>query len=71
MEAKQKAFQMKKVSHSYDDRGRYKFGARYLGWVVVIHDPEDERIIHSQSLPAPLAGKFGEQVSHLEARVEL
>jgi hypothetical protein len=63
---KQKAFQMKKFRHSYDDRGSYKFGARYLGWVVLIHDPEDKRIIHSQSLPAPVVGKFGEKFMTLK-----
>jgi hypothetical protein len=65
---KQKALPMKKFRHSYDDRGSYKFGARYLGWVVLIHDPVDKRIIHSQSLPAPLVGKFGEKFLKLQPR---
>ncbi len=60
-------FQMKKVSRNYDDRGDAKFGARYLGWVVLIHDPEDGRIIHSQSVPGPLAEKFGRKFLKLEA----
>ena len=34
---------------------------------MVIHDPEDERIIHIQSIPEPLAGKFGRQFLTLEA----
>lgn len=55
----QQAFQMKKISRNYDDRGYAKFGARYLGWVVLIHDPEDERVIFCQSVPVPLAQKFG------------
>lgn len=61
------ALQMKKISRNYDDRGYSKFGARYLGWVVLIHDPEDDHIIQSQSVPAPLAGKFGRKFLKLEA----
>ena len=61
------AFQMKQVSRTFDDRGTYRYGARYLGWVVVIHDPEDDRVIHIQSMPEPLAGKFGRQFLKLEA----
>jgi hypothetical protein len=66
---KQKVFQMKKFRHSYDDRGSYKSGARYLGWVVLIHDPQDKRIIHSQSLPAPVVGKFGEKFLTLKPQL--
>ena len=64
---KQTSFLMKKFRHTYDDRGYYKFGSRYLGWVVLIHDPEDKRIMHSQSVPAPLAAKFGEKFLSLTA----
>jgi hypothetical protein len=56
---RQKAFTMKKFSHTYDSRGSAKYGSRYLGWVVYVHDAEDNRIIHSQSVPATLAAKFG------------
>jgi hypothetical protein len=64
---KEGACQMKPVSRAFDDKGTYKFGARYLGWVVLIHDPDDGRIIFSQSLPAPLAGKFGGKFLKLES----
>jgi hypothetical protein len=64
---KQKAFPMKKFRHTYDDRGSYKFGSRYLGWIVVIHDPDDKRIIYSQSIPSTLAGKFDEKFLTLKA----
>lgn len=66
---KQKVFQMKKFRHSYDDRGSYKSGSRYLGWVVLIHDPDDKRIIHSESLPAPVVGKFGEKFLTLKPQL--
>jgi hypothetical protein len=64
---KQQSFLMKKFRHSYDDRGSYKFGSRYLGWVVLVHDSEDKRIMHSQSVPAPLAAKFSEKFLGLTA----
>jgi hypothetical protein len=60
-------FEMKKVSRNYDDRGYSKFGARYLGWVVLVHDPEHGRILHMQSVPTPLAEKFGQQFLKLQA----
>jgi hypothetical protein len=64
---KEGAFQMKPVSRTFDDRGDYKYGARYLGWVVVISDPEDDRVIHAQSIPEPLAGKLGGKFLKVEA----
>jgi hypothetical protein len=54
----QKALPMKKFSYTYDSRGGAKYGSRYLGWVVIVHDPEDNRIIHCQSVPTTLVGKF-------------
>lgn len=64
---RQKAFPMKKFRHTYDDRGENKYGSRYLGWVVLIHDPTDQRIMHSQSVPPPLAGKFGGKFLYLNS----
>lgn len=64
---KEGVFQMKPVSRTFDDRGSYRYGARYLGWVVVINDPEDGRIIHCQSVPEPIAGKFGAKFLKVEA----
>jgi hypothetical protein len=64
---KEGLLQMERISHVFDDSGGYKRGARYLGWVVVIQDPEDGRIIHSQSIPEPLSAKFGRQFLKLES----
>jgi hypothetical protein len=64
---KEGLLQMDRISHVFDDSGSYKRGARYFGWVVVIHDPEDNRIILCQSLPAALSEKFGTQFLKLEA----
>lgn len=55
---KQSVFQMKKFSHTYDNRGYAKYGARYLGWVVFIHEEGGNRIILAKSVPASLADKF-------------
>lgn len=57
---------LKKVSRNYDDRGNAQFGARYLGWVVLVHDAEDDRILQIQSVPGPLAEKFGRQFLKLQ-----
>lgn len=65
---KQQSFLMNQFRHTYDDRGSYKYGSRYLGWVVLIHDPEDSRVMHSQSVPATLAGKFGGKFLTLTAK---
>lgn len=64
---KEGLLQMERISHVFDDSGSYKRGARYYGWVVVIHDPEDDRVIHCKSIPEPLSGKFGRQFLKLEA----
>jgi hypothetical protein len=64
---KQTPFLMKRFKHTYDGRGDYKYGSRYLGWVVLIHDPENKRVIHSQSVPTTLAGKHGGKFLDLKA----
>lgn len=53
-------FQVKAISSPYDNRGYAQFGSRYLGYVWVIHNPEDSRIVASASVPTNLAGKHGE-----------
>ncbi len=60
------AFQMKKISRNFDDRGYAKFGARYLGWVVLVYDGEDKRILCASSVPAALAAKFGAKILELK-----
>jgi hypothetical protein len=52
-------FKMKKIYQNYDDRGSAQFGARYLGYVVIIHDPETNEIYHKKSVPTTIAEKYG------------
>jgi hypothetical protein len=66
---KQEVFQMKKIRHTYDDRGYAKYGARYLGWVALIHDEEGEAIISGKSVPSTLVDKYG--IKLLKLRTEL
>lgn len=64
---KEGVLQMKRISHVFDDRGSYRYGARYLGWVVVIQDVEDGRVIMTQSLPQTLSEKYGRKFLTLKA----
>lgn len=52
-------YQIAKISSAYDTRGYAKFGARYCGYVVLIHDEAGEKILDSQSVPPGLDEKFG------------
>lgn len=63
---KEGVLQMKPISHMFDDRGSYRYGARYLGWVVVIED-EDGGVIMTQSVPAAIAEKYGRKFLTLDA----
>lgn len=63
---KQSVFQLKKFSHTYDNRGYAKYGARYLGWVVFIHNEDGKRIILAKSVPASLADKFATKFQTLK-----
>lgn len=48
-----------KISAAYDTRGYAKFGARYIGYVMVIHDDDGEKVYHSSSVPTSLVGDRG------------
>ncbi len=52
-------FQMESFSSPYDDRGYAKFGARYLGYVVMIHNKERTNIFSSKSVPDALVKNWG------------
>lgn len=51
----QKEFEMSKISSAYDNRGYAKFGARYLGYVVLIHDQEGKKMQMIESIPSTVA----------------
>ena len=51
------AFQLEAVTHQYDDTDNMTFGSRYLGYVILIHDPKTKEIIHAKSVPAALANR--------------
>jgi len=52
-------FEIGKISSAYDTRGYAKFGARYAGYVVLIHDESGEKLYDAESIPTALAPKFG------------
>lgn len=54
-----KAFEIEKISVAYDTRGYAKFGARYCGYVVLIHNPEGDKLLDRDSVPPAMAEKFG------------
>jgi hypothetical protein len=47
-------FAMEPITAAFDDRGYAKFGARYLGYVVLIHDEAGTQIYDSEAIPATL-----------------
>lgn len=49
-----KEFKVGKISSAYDNRGYAKFGARYGGYAVVVHDPAGEFTYSSKSVPSAL-----------------
>lgn len=40
------------VTCAYDDRGYSKFGARYLGYAIIVHDADGKKTFDSVSVPA-------------------
>jgi hypothetical protein len=40
------------ITCAYDDRGFAKFGARYLGYAIVVHDAAGKKVFDSNSVPA-------------------
>ena len=54
-----KVFEIERISAAYDTRGYAKFGARYCGHVVIIHDPTGKEMLDSDSVPPALADKVG------------
>jgi hypothetical protein len=40
------------ITCAYDDRGFAKFGARYIGYAVIVHDAAGKKVFDSASVPA-------------------
>jgi len=49
-------FEMKEISQAYDNRGYAQFGARYLGYVVLIHSPDGKTLYDFKAVPEALGG---------------
>lgn len=61
-------FQAGIISEPYDDRGYAKFGSRYLGYAVLIHNKEKTRIYSSKSVPDALLKNWGLKLLKLKEK---
>jgi hypothetical protein len=61
-------FEMKEISQAYDNRGYAQFGARYLGYVVLIHSPDGKTLYDFQAVPDAL-GQHGLGLLKLKPRL--
>lgn len=48
-------FKMERITQAYDNRGYAQFGARYTGYVLLIHEEGTDRILFLRGVPASLA----------------
>jgi len=55
-------FRVDAISQAYDSRGVAKFGSRYLGYAVIIHDAAGENIISSKSVPSSIVNEYGKRL---------
>lgn len=61
-------FRMDAISSPYDDRGYAKFGARYLGYAVLVHNKDKTQIYSSKSVPETLLKNWGLRLLKLESK---
>lgn len=47
-------FAVGKISAAYDSRGYAKFGARYIGYVAIVHNEGNTEVFSSRSVPTTL-----------------
>lgn len=59
-------FKVAKISQAYDRRGYGKFGARYIGYALVIHNADGSEIYHAQSIPSNFANGNKQQLLSLK-----
>lgn len=55
-----------KFSQAYDRRGYGKFGARYIGYALVVHSEDGTEIHQAQSIPANFANSNKQQLLSLK-----
>jgi len=60
-------FRVDEISQAYDSRGFAKFGSRYLGYAVLIHDAAGEKIIFTKSVPSSIVNEYGKQLLSLRS----
>lgn len=60
-------FRVDEISQAYDSRGLAKFGSRYLGYAVLIHDAAGEKIISSKSVPSSIVNEHGKRLISLKS----
>ncbi len=58
--------QVSRISAPYDDTGYAKFGARYLGYAVLIHNEEKTTLYTCKSVPGTLMKNFGIKLLKLQ-----
>jgi len=58
--------QVSNISAPYDDTGFAKFGARYLGYAVLIHNEEKTTLYSCKSVPSTLLKNFGIKLLKLQ-----
>ena len=59
-------FKVAKISQAYDRRGYAKFGARYIGYALVIHNADGSEIYYAQSIPSNFANSNKQQLLSLK-----
>lgn len=60
-------FRVDEISHAYDSRGFAKFGSRYLGYAVIVHDATGEKIISAKSVPSSIGNEYGKRLLDLRS----
>lgn len=61
-------FKIGKITSAYDNRGYAKFGSRYLGYVVLVHDPEGGTLFTSKAVPTTLVSASALNYLNLETK---
>ncbi len=60
-----RVFKLKSITTEYDNKGYAKYGSKYLGYAVLIHE-DDCQVLFSKSSPTSLAKNFGAMLLELE-----
>jgi len=52
------SFTVGSISSAYDDRGYAQFGARYIGYAVLVHDQDGQVLYDAISVPSPFIDTY-------------